>query len=96
MTYTLSTQTGGTIDDFRRVEAILGPEVPAGLIARYVGTDDVGLCITTVWGSKADSDRFSAERLFPALREAFGDDPGAARAMIAFEAVDDLVLEVAR
>jgi hypothetical protein len=96
MTYILSTQTGGTLDGFGRVETVLGPDVPAGLIARYVGTNETGLSITTVWASKADSDRFSAERLFPALREVFGEEPGEPVAMIDFVAVDDLVIEVAR
>jgi len=96
MTYILSTQTGSTRANFEEVEAAIGPEVPAGLIARYVGTNELGLCVTAVWSSKADSDRFTAERLFPALREVFGELPGEPMTSVGFEAADDLVIEVAR
>ena len=96
MTYILTTQTNSTRANFEKVDAVIGPEVPSGLIARYVGTDGNGLCITTIWSSKADSDRFAAERLFPALRQVFGELPGEPATAVGFEAADDLVIEVAR
>jgi len=96
MTYILSTQTPATLDDFGKVDRALGDVVPTGLLARYVGTNELGLCITTVWASKADSDRFTVERLFPALESVFGHAPGAPMVAVAFEAVDELVIEAAR
>jgi hypothetical protein len=96
MTYVLTTQSGTTLDQFNEVDAAIGPEVPAGLLARYVGANDTGVAITAVWASKADSDRFTAERLFPALRQVFGSEPGDPAAMVGFDAVDDLVIETAR
>ena len=96
MTYITCTQTGSTLDNFEKVDAALGPQVPTGLVARYVGTNEHGFCVTAIWSSKADSDRFTAERLFPALREVFGELPGDPMAAISFEAVDELVIEVAR
>ena len=61
--------------------------------ARYVGVNELGLGITTVWASKADSDRFTSERLFPAIRQVFGNEPGEPMAMVGYEAADELVIE---
>jgi hypothetical protein len=93
MRYILTTQTGVGLEEFGKVDEALGPERPAGLIARYVGVNELGLGITTVWASKADSDRFASERLFPALRQVFGGEPGEPIAMVGYETTDELVIE---
>jgi hypothetical protein len=95
MRYILTTQSGTTLDDFSKVAAVIGPDMPSGLLARYVGVSQTGLCITTIWASKVDSDRFTAERLFPALRQVFGREPGEPAALVGYEAVDDLTVEAA-
>jgi hypothetical protein len=93
MRYILTTQSGATLDDFNKVAAAIGAEPPTGMLARYVGTNEIGVCITTIWASKADSDRFTVERLFPALRQVFGREPGEPTAAVGYEAVDELVIE---
>jgi hypothetical protein len=63
------------IEQYDQVLAQLGEE-PAGLQARYLGTDDDGkLRIVGVWESKEDADRFFAERLGPMLAKALGSEP---------------------
>ena len=93
MRYILTTQTGAGLEEFGKVDDALGPERPIGLLARYVGVNELGLGITTVWASKADSDRFTSERLFPAIRQVFGNEPGEPVAMVGYEATDELVIE---
>ena len=95
MTYLMTTQTNGTLDDFRKVNALIGDEPPAGLLANYAGESDGGLVITSIWASKADSDRFTAERLVPALRQHFGPDAvsGPPSTMIDFVVVDEMIPE---
>ena len=63
------------VDQYDQVLAQLGEE-PAGLQARYVGTDDDGkLRIVGVWESKEHADRFYAKRLGPVLAKALGSEP---------------------
>lgn len=78
MTYVITTTSpGGDLDSYHRVNARIGDEPPAGLLHHFVGIDAAGnLAITSVWASKADGDRFAAERLLPALREVLGDAGG--------------------
>jgi hypothetical protein len=45
-----------------------------GLITWAAGTDASGLQVVAAWESKAHSDRYAAERLFPAFQE-FGLAP---------------------
>jgi hypothetical protein len=62
------------VDQYDQVLAQLGEE-PAGLQARYVGTDDAGeLRIVGVWESKEHADRFYADRLGPVLATALGSE----------------------
>ena len=62
------------IDQYDKVLAQLGEE-PAGLQARYVGTDcDGKLRIVGVWESKEHADRFYADRLGPVLAKALGSE----------------------
>ena len=63
-----------SIEQFEKVLAQLGEE-PAGLQARYVGTDgDARLRIVGVWESKDHADRFYADRLGPVLAQALGSE----------------------
>ncbi len=63
------------IEQYEKVLAQLGEE-PAGLQARYVGTDDNGkLRIVGLWASKGHADRFFADSLDPVLARALGSEP---------------------
>ena len=63
-----------SIEQYEKVLAQLGEE-PAGLQARYVGTDGDGkLRIVGVWESKEHADRFYADRLGPVLAQALGSE----------------------
>jgi heme-degrading monooxygenase HmoA len=60
---------GVTIEDFRAVAAKHNPPQDIdGLLAWAAGTDENGLHVVTVWESKAQMDRWSAEQLFPAFQ----------------------------
>jgi len=63
-----------SIEQYEKVLAQLGEE-PAGLQARYVGTDGDGkLRIVGIWESKEHADRFYTERLGQVLAEALGSE----------------------
>jgi hypothetical protein len=50
---------------------------PSGLIFHTASPrEDGGFRIFEVWESREDFDRFEEERLMPAVREVFGEDPG--------------------
>ena len=83
MTYIISTNSPGDEATFNKVGDLVGDR-PDGLIALYGGAGGDGLSITAVWESKAHSDRFTAERLMPALRQ-LGVEGGPPTAMIEFE-----------
>jgi hypothetical protein len=89
MTYIISTNGPGDEATFRKVGDLVGDR-PEGLVALYGGASDAGLSITAVWESKAKADRFTAEKLFPALRQ-LGVEPGAPTSMIEFETFADVV-----
>ena len=94
MRYILTTQTGAGLEEFCKVDEALGPGADqSGCWRADVGVNELGLGITTVWASKADSDRFTSERLFPAIRQVFGNEPGEPMAMVGYEATDELVIE---
>jgi hypothetical protein len=60
---------GVTIEGFRAVAAKHNPPQDIdGLLAWAAGTDENGLHVVTVWESKAQMDRWSAEQLFPAFQ----------------------------
>lgn len=72
---TVATPPLGSIEQFDAVIAQLG-ENPEGQVGRYVGTAQDGkLRIVSLWESKADADRFFAERLGPALATVLGPEP---------------------
>lgn len=93
MTYIISTNGPGDEATFRKVGDLVGDR-PEGLIALYGGASGAGLSITAVWESKAHSDRFTAETLFPALRQ-LGIEPGTPTSMIEFETFADVVAPLA-
>jgi hypothetical protein len=88
MTYIISTNSKGDEATFRKVGDLVGNK-PEGLIALYAGASGDGLSITAIWESKAQSDRFAAERLAPALQQV-GVPPGGPSAMIDFETFEDV------
>ena len=61
---------GETMDGFHNVNKHIGPEAPPGLILAAGGPTRDGIAILSVWGSKADLDRFGAAHLGPSLAEA--------------------------
>jgi hypothetical protein len=87
MTYVMTTHSSQADPETYRKIVDRVSEHADGLIARYAGTNENGLAITTVWETKAHSDRFAAEHLIPAIREITGGTPGSP-AMIDFEAFD--------
>ncbi|MFN2562056.1 MAG: hypothetical protein ABR571_12270 [Jatrophihabitans sp.] len=88
MTYIHVTRTPDMhLSDYRRVVAALGEEPIAGRRRHYVGESDGALHTVDEWVSRADADRFAAERLFPAFDRA-GVRPSPAMTLIAFEAGD--------
>jgi hypothetical protein len=74
------------IAEYEKVQRELGPEPPAGSLRHRVGTVDGALVIVDEWATRADADRFAAERLFPAFERA-GVRPGPSVEITAFEAV---------
>jgi hypothetical protein len=87
MTYVMTTHSDhADPENYRKVSDRVS-EHADGLIARYAGTTESGLAITTVWQSKAHSDRFVAEHLVPAIRDIVGE-PGGTGTTIDFEAFD--------
>ena len=76
--------------DYQAVIDDLGGDAPQGLLMSLVGEADGGLHIVDVWESKAQADRFAAERLFPAFQRT-GRTPGADATYVAFETADIVV-----
>lgn len=74
-----------SLSDYQAVAEVLGPQTPEGRLALIVGEADGALHIIDVGDSKAHADRFAAERLMPAFRQA-GVTPGPEEAYIEFDA----------
>lgn len=66
-----------SMDTYENVNRIAGVNEnhPEGLIAHSAGLSDGKMVIIDFWESQEAFDRFSEERLMPALREAMGGDP---------------------
>jgi hypothetical protein len=65
----VATTKGRTIEDFRAVSAKHNPpQAIDGLLAWAAGSDENGLHVVSVWQSKAQSERWAAEQLFPAFQ----------------------------
>jgi hypothetical protein len=80
----ISRSPGIGMTEYERVHRELGPTPIAGLTGHYVGVVDGALVIVDVWDTRADADRFAAERLFPAF-ERTGVQPDASMDVTAFE-----------
>jgi hypothetical protein len=88
MSYVHVTKSPGiTMADYARVREHLGASPIKGQRSHYAGESAGALHVVDVWESKADADRFAAERLFPAF-EGVGIRPGADQVILGFE-VDD-------
>ena len=87
MTYIISTNGPGDEATFRKVGDLVGDR-PEGLVALYGGASGAGLSITAIWETKAQADRFTAEKLMPALRQ-LGIEPMTPASMIEFETFED-------
>jgi len=65
----IANSKGFTIEDFRAVSAKHDPPQDIdGLLAWAAGSAENSLHVVTVWESKAQADRWSAEQLFPAFQ----------------------------
>jgi hypothetical protein len=71
MRYASVTLTAGlTVDDYRAVSLILGPQTPSGLILETAGDSDAGLHVISIWNTKQEHDEFLQTRLMPAFEAA--------------------------
>lgn len=87
MSYVHITRSAGAdLDTYERIDRELGAAPVEGQTSHHVGVVDGTLVIVDVWRSRADADRFAAERLFPAFERA-GVTPDAGTDITAFEAV---------
>lgn len=69
MPYAMVSQSPGVgIEWHHALQRELGDAPVEGLVATYAGTGPDGLCVISVWESKAHADRFTVERLAPALQ----------------------------
>jgi hypothetical protein len=87
MSYVHVSRSPGTgMAEYEKIERELGPAPIAGQSSHHVGVVDGALVIVDVWDSRADADRFAAERLFPAFERA-GVRPDASVDISAFDAI---------
>jgi hypothetical protein len=85
MSYVHVTRSPGIgMPEYERVHRELGPVPIAGLNSHHAGVVDGTLVVVDVWDTRADADRFAAERLFPAFERA-GVQPDASVDITAFE-----------
>jgi hypothetical protein len=85
MSYIHITRSPGlSMAGYERIHREIGPAPVPGLIGHHVGVVDGTLVVVDVWDTRADADRFAAERLFPAFERA-GVHPDAAVDITAFE-----------
>jgi hypothetical protein len=75
---------GLDVDDYKRVNEQLGIEMesgegdwPVGMITHVGGAKDGGWVVFELWASRADQERFLADRLGPALGQAGIEGPPA-------------------
>jgi hypothetical protein len=82
----VSRSRGVGIADYEEIARELGSAPIAGQNSHHVGLDGGALVIVEVWDSRADADRFTAERLFPAFERA-GVRPDPSIDITAFDAI---------
>ena len=70
--------------EYERVHREIGSDPIPGQAGHHVGVVDGTLVIVDVWDTRADADRFAAERLFPAFERA-GVRPDSSVEIIAFD-----------
>ena len=89
MSYAMVSQNHGVgMETHHALERALGDEPVEGLIATYAGRGPDGLCVISVWHSKAHADRFTTERMIPTLnRLGFTPDP-TRRSVLEIDLVD--------
>lgn len=71
-----------------QVDAVIAQidEAPEGMEARYVGrAGDGSLRVVSVWDSKAQAERFIAEKLGPAVAKALGPEPDGTSELVGIE-----------
>ena len=90
MTYIHTTNGAGDPESFRTICGRVDQHAH-GLIARYAGVTEQGLAVTSVWESKAHSDRFWVEHLIPTLRDMFGPMDGPPPEVVDFDAFETYV-----
>lgn len=88
MTYVHITRSPGMgLAEYDKVQRELGPAPIVGHRGHHVGVVDGALVVVDVWETRADADRFAAERLFPVF-EKVGIRPDASGDITAFEAIE--------
>lgn len=80
----ISRVPGRDLGDYESVAAMLGSDIPEGLLVSVTGVADGALQTVDVWESKEHADRFAAERLLPAFGRT-DRGPGADATYVAFE-----------
>lgn len=90
MSYAIVSQSPGVgIEWHQALERELGETPVEGLVATYAGTSSAGLCVISVWESKAHADRFTVEQLVPVLqRLGVTRDQQAGRSVLEVDLVD--------
>lgn len=91
MTYIISTNAPGDEATFNRIGDLVGDN-PDGLVALYAGSSGDSLSITAIWETKAHADRFTTEKLMPAMQE-LGVAGGPPTTMIEFETFAEVVAQ---
>jgi hypothetical protein len=91
MTYAITTQTPASPEQFEEIDALIGDEPVAGLLARYTGVTDAGVAVTSLWASKADADRFFVERLRSAIEQVAGSADGGPQPSISFDVTHEML-----
>jgi len=69
MTHAFSYEVPANEQMYRQVKEAIGDEQPEGLVVHLVVQAEAGLRHIEVWESKADWDRFHAERVEPAVHQ---------------------------
>ena len=86
MAYVHISRTPGIgLEGYQALRRSMGDAPIEGQLAHLVGVSDGALQIVDVWSSKAEADRFAAERLFPAFQTS-GLRPGSDSSYTTFEA----------